>query len=70
MEIEEVEAEVPPISRLEAQRAVTIARRYVEQNSGDPAVLRLTDALDDYFYDERRKRQMQPQITNFFKSNR
>ena len=69
IDVEEMVVERQPISRIEAQRAFTIVRQSVEQN-GDSAVLHLTDALDDFFYKERKKRQIQPKISNFFQSNR
>uniref|UniRef100_A0A915DCX8 Uncharacterized protein n=1 Tax=Ditylenchus dipsaci TaxID=166011 RepID=A0A915DCX8_9BILA len=37
----------PPISSLEASKAMDIVRRFAEKNFADPAVLKLSDALED-----------------------
>ena len=65
MDIEEVEVEKPPIVRFEALRAFLVVKQYVEENFDDPAVLSLSDALDEAFYKDRQKKLKQPQITDF-----
>uniref|UniRef100_A0A915CSV5 Uncharacterized protein n=1 Tax=Ditylenchus dipsaci TaxID=166011 RepID=A0A915CSV5_9BILA len=43
------------------------AYHYVEKNFDDPVTLRLTDGLDEAFYQERSKKQKQSRLTDFFK---
>ena len=66
MDIEEIKAEEPVISRQEAQSALNLVRRYVEHNIADPVILKCTDQLDEAFYKERKKTQKQTKLTTFF----
>src|ERR1700761_5164991 len=53
MEEEELEEHV--VTRQEAQAAFNLARRFVEKNTADHAILSHSDALDEFFYQERKK---------------
>ena len=63
MDVEEVEKQ--PISLPDAQPAFTIMRQFLEGNSVNLAMIRHIDELDDYLYDERRKKQKQSKLTKF-----
>jgi hypothetical protein len=69
IEEEEAEAEDPSVTSLEAQRAWRIVRQYVEKNANNPAVLCLSDGLDDFLYQERHKKQKQSTLADFFSSS-
>jgi hypothetical protein len=66
MDIEEVEELEPLITRQEAQSALNVVRRYVQQKYADPAILKHSDALDEIFYQERKKNAKQSTLTDFF----
>uniref|UniRef100_A0A915ERP1 Uncharacterized protein n=1 Tax=Ditylenchus dipsaci TaxID=166011 RepID=A0A915ERP1_9BILA len=65
---EEVHPEEPIISSLETARAMDIVRRFTEKNSGDPNILKYSDALDEFIYQHRAKNQKQKKLTDFFSS--
>lgn len=64
--IGEEEVDDPPISSLDAMQALRTLRQYVETNFNDPAILRLSDALDDALYDDRQKNLKQRKIPDYF----
>ena len=66
MDIWEVEAEEPAITRQEAQSALNLVRRFVEKNFADPAILKSSDLLDEAFYQYRKNNEKQSVITSFF----
>uniref|UniRef100_A0A915EBW2 Uncharacterized protein n=1 Tax=Ditylenchus dipsaci TaxID=166011 RepID=A0A915EBW2_9BILA len=51
--VEDEEERVPPATKGEATTALKVFRRYVNENTGDPAVFHLTDVLDDFLAQER-----------------
>jgi hypothetical protein len=65
-ELVEEEVDEPLVTRQEAQSALNLVRRFIEKNSADPFILGHSDALDDYFYQERKKNEKQSKITDFF----
>jgi hypothetical protein len=66
MDTEELEVDEPLITRQEAQSALNLVRRYVEKNFADADILKHSDALDEAFYQERKQKEKQSQLTQFF----
>uniref|UniRef100_A0A915EF15 Uncharacterized protein n=1 Tax=Ditylenchus dipsaci TaxID=166011 RepID=A0A915EF15_9BILA len=68
MDIQEEDAdpEEPPITSLDALKAMEIVRHYTEKNFADPAILKHSDALDEAFYQLRAKKQTQKKLTDYF----
>ena len=64
--IEEEDVEEPPVSSLDAMRALRTLRQYMERNFSDPAILRHSDALDDALYEDRQRNQTQRKMSDFF----
>ncbi|KAI1705545.1 DDE superfamily endonuclease domain-containing protein [Ditylenchus destructor] len=65
-DIVEIEAPEPPaITSQQAQAAFQIARKYVENNTGNPSILASSDNLEEFFARERLKKMKQAKITDF-----
>ncbi|KAI1721021.1 hypothetical protein DdX_05274 [Ditylenchus destructor] len=60
-----VEIEAPAITSQQAQAAFQIARKYVENNTGNPSILASSDNLEEFFARERLKKMKQAKITDF-----
>ncbi len=65
---EEADPEEPPISSLEAAKAMDIVRRFTEKNFADPNILKLSDGLEEAIYQFREKNRTQKKLTDFFQS--
>uniref|UniRef100_A0A915DJ73 DDE-1 domain-containing protein n=1 Tax=Ditylenchus dipsaci TaxID=166011 RepID=A0A915DJ73_9BILA len=66
VDVEDVDPVEPPITSIEALKAMEIVRRYTEKNFTDLSILKCSDTLDEAFYQLRAKNTTQKKLTDYF----
>uniref|UniRef100_A0A915EBM8 HTH CENPB-type domain-containing protein n=1 Tax=Ditylenchus dipsaci TaxID=166011 RepID=A0A915EBM8_9BILA len=61
-----VTSEIMKSKRYLSLKAMEVVRRYTEKSFTDPAILKLSDALDEALYQLRAKKQTQKRLSDYF----